>query len=458
MNNQRRRPRSSRRVGVAALTGVILLAGAVLAQAYPPGNRVVNPGAEDATLTGWEQDGFASVEYGSAARYPAAARPGFFGGGDGERLFAASVTGARLTQTVEVTDLAASIDAGDQVLYGGADLGAAAGSNDTIELTFQPLDASGDLLGQPVVIGRPTNADRGGTTSAVPCETRVGIAPGVRGVQVTLVALGAPGANLAFADAVYLSTQSPPAPPPIERRPADGPGCRTNIPPEPPPQPPPASPCGNPDAAGYLHPAKLRVSRARVMGEDRRLDVLAPITSRARGGDVPVTYQGDGRSDTFDAEVTQSNTELDHIRFREPITRGQAELGTGIVNLHYLGDADTRPDFVRLRAASQRAELDVEEISLIGDRLSAKGSVTSRAEGIVRLRYSYLNPDGTPNVHEARAEIQDDGDWELIDDQVPAQIAQCGGYLSIQFTGYLPQRIRGEQLAYQLDAGQTRRP
>jgi len=66
---------------------------------------------------------------------------------------------------------------------------------------------------------------------------------------------------------------------------------------------------------------------------------------------------------------------------------------------------------VRLRAASQRAELDVEKISLTGDRLSAQGSVTSRAQGIVRLRYSYFE-----------------------------------------------RRIRGEQLAYELNAGQTRTP
>jgi hypothetical protein len=448
-----------RRVGVGVLASVaLLLTGAGLAEAFPPGNRVVNPGAEEATLTDWEQDGFASVEYGSAARYPPAERH-FFGGGDGERLFAASVTGARLSQTVDVADLAASIDAGDQFLYGGGDLGAAAGSSDTIELRFQPLDAAGDALGQPVVIGRPTDSDRLGTTRMVPCDTVVRPPPGTRGVALTLLALGAPGDNLAFADAIYLTDQPVAIPAVLVAgdRPADGPGCRAVPDPQPTP-PPPASSCGDPEAAGYLHPAKLRVSRARVMGEDRRLDVLAPITSRARGGDVAVTYQGDGRSDTFDAEVTQSASELDHIRFREPITAGQAELGTGIVNLNYLGDEDTRPEFVRLRAASQRAELDVEQISLIGDRLSGQGSVTGRAEGIVRLRYSYLNPDGTPNVHEARAEIQDDGDWELQGDQVPAQLAQCGGYLSIQFTGYLPQRIRGEQLAYQLNAGQTRRP
>jgi len=230
-------------------------------------------------------------------------------------------------------------------------------------------------------------------------------------------------------------------------------------PPPPGPQPgPDAGPCGTPGGAGYLNPAKMRVSRARVLREGRVLDVLAPITSRARGADVAVTYQGDGRSDTFDAKVTQGGGALDRVRIREPITRGQADLGTGIVNLEYQGDSDTRPESVRLRAASQRAGLDVEEISLLGDRLSAQGSVTSRAEGVVRLLYSYVAPNGSPQVHEARAEIQDDGDWELEDDQVPAQLAQCGGYLSIQFTGYFERRIRGEQLAYELNAGQTRRP
>jgi hypothetical protein len=219
-----------------------------------------------------------------------------------------------------------------------------------------------------------------------------------------------------------------------------------------------AGSCGTPGGAGYLNPAKMRVSRARVLREDRELDVLAPITTRARGADVSVTYQGDGRSDTFEAKVTNADSALDEIRIMEPITRGQARLGTGIVNLNYLGDADTRPELVRLRAASQRAELDVEKISLIGDRLSGQGSVTSRAEGVVRFQYSYVDPDGSPQVHEARAEIGDDGDWELENDQVPAQLAKCGGYLSIQFTGFFERRIRGEQLAYELNAGQTRNP
>ena len=230
-------------------------------------------------------------------------------------------------------------------------------------------------------------------------------------------------------------------------------------PPAPPPSPPvpPVGPCGTPGGVGYLNPAKLRVSRARVLRKARRLDVLAPITSRAEGN-VAVTFHADNRKDTFDEDVTGANAALDVIRISKKITRGQARLGTGIVNITYRGDEDTRPQFVRLRAASQRAELDVEQVSLIGDRLSATGSVTSRAEGIVRFRYSYVDSDGSPNVHEARAEIEDDGDWKLQRDQVPAQLARCGGYLSMQFTGYFERRIRGEQLAYELNAGQTRRP
>jgi hypothetical protein len=164
-----------------------------------------------------------------------------------------------------------------------------------------------------------------------------------------------------------------------------------------------------PGAPGYLYPAKLRVSRSRVLRSDRCLDVYAPITSRARG-EVEVTYQGDRRTKTFAAEVTAGDATLDRIRFKEPITAGQARLGTGIVTLNYQGDGDTRPEEVRLRAASQHADLAVEEISLLDGRLSARGSVTSRARGIVRLRYSYLDAAGQPQIYPARATIQQPDD------------------------------------------------
>jgi hypothetical protein len=76
--------------------------------------------------------------------------------------------------------------------------------------------------------------------------------------------------------------------------------------------------------------------------------------------------------------------------------------------------------------------------------------------------YAFEQPIGEPRtgeqIYPARATIQDDGDWALEDDPVPPQLARCGRYLSILFTGYFERRIRGEMLAYQLDAGQTRRP
>lgn len=67
--------------------------------------------------------------------------------------------------------------------------------------------------------------------------------------------------------------------------------------PAPQPQPGPApgpglpggfseGPCGIPGSVGYLNPAKIRVSRATVDSDDEQLYLLAPVTSRARGGDV----------------------------------------------------------------------------------------------------------------------------------------------------------------------------
>lgn len=128
------------------------------------------------------------------------------------------------------------------------------------------------------------------------------------------------------------------------------------------------------------------------------------------------------------------------------------------MTLSYRGDADTRPEVVRLRAASRRASLGVREISLRAGRLATRGDVTSRARGLVRFRLSYLDAAGRPQVHTARARIRRNGDWRVTNNRVPAQAARCGGYLSVLFTGYLPRRVRGEMLAYEIGPNQTRRP
>lgn len=207
----------------------------------------------------------------------------------------------------------------------------------------------------------------------------------------------------------------------------------------------------------YTYPAKLRVGRARVLRRDRRLDVFAPLTSRAFGEEIDVEFFAAQRRERFKTEVTSGEAALDRIRFSEAIPREQADLGTGIVTLAYPGNHVTRPQEVRLRAARNRADLDVDEISLQGDRLSASGNLTSLAEGVVRLELSYLDGQGMAQVFKTNVDV-DDGEWSVEDVKVPSEIARHGAYVSALFTGYFERRIRGEMVSYQLDPGQTRRP
>lgn len=225
---------------------------------------------------------------------------------------------------------------------------------------------------------------------------------------------------------------------------------------------------------GYTYPAKTRVQRAAVDRRARALDMLAPITARASGR-VKVKYEGDRRVDNFTASITSNNnTALDQIRFRKTLTRGQAALGQGIVTLSYPGDADTRPDEVRLRAASNPAKLKVHYMNNSNSHLVVDGSLTSKARGVVRFRYSYLDKQGQPQVHLAQTKVKSDGTWKLeyreentygkpskvfgADAKLPSEAAECGGYLSILFTGYYEKGIRGEMLAYELDSYTTRYP
>jgi uncharacterized delta-60 repeat protein len=232
--------------------------------------------------------------------------------------------------------------------------------------------------------------------------------------------------------------------------------------PQPPaPQPPAPTPVqsgppveGDP---GYTYPAKLRVARAEVDREERQLDVFAPLTSRAFGEEVDVTFRAAGRTGEYNVEVTSGDAAFDRLRFRRTITREQADLETGIVTIKYPGNAVTRPQEVRLRAARRQADLQVEEISLEGDRLSASGTLDNRARGVVRLELSYLDGQGRAQVFKTNVEI-DDGEWSVDAVQVPGEIAQQGAYVSVLFTGYFERRIRGEMISYQIEPGQTRRP
>ncbi|HEV2771110.1 MAG TPA: serine protease [Solirubrobacteraceae bacterium] len=205
-----------------------------------------------------------------------------------------------------------------------------------------------------------------------------------------------------------------------------------------------------PAAGDVLGPAKLAIARARIDRSDRELEVLAPITGRA-SGPVTVTLRAAGRTHRFTAPVDSARR---RIRFTERIPAEQARKGTGILTISYRGDADTRPQKLRLRAASGRARLDLERPTLSSDgRLRAKGTITSRARGLVRVGLSYVH-QGTPHVVERNARIED-GRWQL-NVRLPAEDAARIGartgtvQSTTAFTGYLRERLGGEARAFRV--------
>ncbi|HTN23547.1 MAG TPA: Ig-like domain-containing protein, partial [Solirubrobacteraceae bacterium] len=231
------------------------------------------------------------------------------------------------------------------------------------------------------------------------------------------VAASAPAtATITVADASVTPPPPPPPPPPVA---------------PPPPLPPPPAPVTR--AA-----AKLQVLRAGVSAG--KLDVLASITSLATGN-VHVTYRSAGASTSFDAPIAGGR-----IRFRRTLSGAQRSKPTGIFTLTYAGSALVAPDGVTLRAARGKAQLvrTASRIDAAG-RLHVAGTISPRVRGSVRVRLGYDTGGGDATFLDYRTKIHG-GAWLLVQ-QLPAAAAKAGGQLSIQFTGYEPLRIRGEQIA-----------
>ncbi len=195
--------------------------------------------------------------------------------------------------------------------------------------------------------------------------------------------------------------------------------------------------------------AKLAIARARILRRGRRLDVLAPITRRASGS-VRVELHAAGRRTRFSARIDSARG---RIRFSKRIPASQADLGTGIVTITYGGDADTRPQVVRLRAASQRAALRLSRPRIVGGRLRASGTVTRRARGVVRVQLEYDSAGRTTTL-QRNARISN-GRWRLnaqLSSAVRDAIAKRQGTVHSYtlFTGYFPRRVRGEMRSFQV--------
>lgn len=201
---------------------------------------------------------------------------------------------------------------------------------------------------------------------------------------------------------------------------------------------PTTSPPASVPARPQTFPAKLEVQRAGV--RNGKLDVLARITGRATGR-VEVRYRSSGRTTRFTAPITNGT-----IRIDRRLPSSQRRKRTGILTMIYAGNALVRADEVRLRAASGKALLRRDATRIDANRrLTVSGTISERARGVVRIRLGYDAADGSAKFLHYRARIRN-GKWSLSE-TLPADAAKAGGQLSIQFTGYEPRSIRGEQLA-----------
>ncbi len=205
-------------------------------------------------------------------------------------------------------------------------------------------------------------------------------------------------------------------------------------------------------SAVYCRPvgtAKLALARATINRRDRVLDVLAPIT-RLASGRARVQLHAAGLIFSFGAQINEGDARL---RFRKRIPKAQADLGTGILTITYRGNADTRPQTVRLRAASQRADLRLARPTISNGRLRASGTVSRRARGVVRVQLQYVAA-GETHTREFKARI-DNGRWSLnepLSQTVSTAITQRSGTVHSYtlFTGYYARRIRGEMRSFQV--------
>jgi TolB protein len=244
-------------------------------------------------------------------------------------------------------------------------------------------------------------------------------------------------------------------PPPTDPPPGDAtPPIAT--PPAGAPVPPPSVP-GVPAPVVVRDPAKIRVLRAGV--KSGRLDMLAEITARA-GGEVDVEFEAAGRKHRFAIDIDEDGTKVPGAATRltvdERLPSSQRNVRSGIVTLTYDGDARVRPDEVRLRAASVKALLTRGRTLIESDGdLVVDGTISSLAAGVVRVGLEYVEADGTVKLVNVNAPIRSRSGssskvWS-VSERLPTRARAVGGQLSIQFTGYLPRDMRGEQTAKQVD-------
>ena len=210
------------------------------------------------------------------------------------------------------------------------------------------------------------------------------------------------------------------------------------------PQPPDLANCNK-------QTAKISIARASFNRFKRTTSILAPITTLA-SGNAQIELLGGGR-------ITQFTLPVDSARGRIRGTRGidaaQARAATAILTLRYPGDADTRAQTLRLRAALRPAKLSSSRPAITAGVLTAAGAITKRAKGVVRLQLEWVNrADGSIGVIERLATIKS-GRWgvrSVLPSAIVSQInSRCSTLQSyVLFTGFQPLLMRGEMRALQV--------
>ncbi|MEJ7797021.1 MAG: hypothetical protein WKF42_00885 [Solirubrobacteraceae bacterium] len=210
------------------------------------------------------------------------------------------------------------------------------------------------------------------------------------------------------------------------------------------------------DASLYF-PAKLKVLRATV--RNGTLEMLLSITGRATGA-ITVDYQAAGRFHRTFAAVGPPQEGEKRVAVSQPLADHQRAVETGIVNAAFAGNETTQADSARLRAAKGRSRLTLERLTFVDGRVAVAGSIDERVSGIVRLRASYLDSDGSTGVWNGRAAVER-GAWGL-DEKLPAAATDDpNAYLSMQFTGQKNAPggpYRGEQIGKSLGNLEMMRP
>ena len=161
---------------------------------------------------------------------------------------------------------------------------------------------------------------------------------------------------------------------------------------------------------------KMSIARASFDRFKRTTSILAPISTLA-SGIARIELLGGGRVTEFTAPI---DSRRGLIRVTRGIDAAQARAATAILTLRYDGDADTRPQTLRLRAALRAARLSSSRpvIDEVGE-LTAAGAITKSARGVVRLTLEWVNgSDGSISVIERLAPIVN-GRWGVRSQLTP---------------------------------------